>query len=168
MIKKLCCKFIYKLALNIATLGYLGYLPAPGTCGSIFAFFIFIILKYLGIFSLDLELLAIILFAFFALVVIKYVINNLDHFDNSLIGFDPKEIIIDEVSGCFIALYGLTSFSSFIWAFILFRFFDITKTAGISVIEKKFRGPLGVLLDDIVAGVYANIVVKLMVFYGFV
>ena len=72
---------------------------------------------------------------------------------------DPKEIVIDEVSGQLISLLPILllgieiSFQSLFYSFITFRFFDITKI-GLNKIE-KLHGALGVLLDDILAGIYS-------------
>ena len=54
---------------------------------------------------------------------------------------------------------------TFIAAFILFRFFDIAKPLGIRQLE-NIKGGWGVMLDDVLAGVYANIVLQILVASG--
>ena len=72
---------------------------------------------------------------------------------------DHTEIVIDEVCGMSIALFFLSSS----WlevglAFVLFRLFDIAKPYPIHVIDRKVSGALGVMLDDVIAGLYAGAV----------
>ena len=70
---------------------------------------------------------------------------------------DPGEVVIDEVAGQSIPLIYVSSLESvdlIIISFIAFRFFDIFKIYPINRIE-KLKGTLGVMLDDILAGVYA-------------
>ena len=78
---------------------------------------------------------------------------------------DSSKIIIDEYSGMALSLFpvlyfpwGEHSLYYYILAFSLFRFFDISKTVGINDLQ-KLKGGLGVMLDDIVAGVYSMIIV---------
>ena len=72
---------------------------------------------------------------------------------------DPGIVIIDEVLGQWVALFSLWYVGDPIFivcAFFLFRFFDILKLYPASVFEKRFGGT-SVMLDDVVAGIYANI-----------
>ena len=69
---------------------------------------------------------------------------------------DPAKIVIDEFVGfavlaCFIPLQFLLS------GFFLFRFFDILKPLGIKVLEEYWQGTLGIMLDDLLAALYAAI-----------
>jgi phosphatidylglycerophosphatase A len=135
-----------------ATLGPVGYLPyAPGTYGSAIA----CILLYFfpSIFAHP-------LFIFIFIVVSLIVLNNL-----ALERKDPGYVIIDEVSGMFVAMagHGIT-FLSLLAGFILFRFFDIIKPYPIRRLEKLRKG-YGILADDIVAGVFANL---LLIFGGMI
>ena len=93
---------------------------------------------------------------------------------------DPSEIVIDEFIGQSIVILfafflggnvyiilSLTSSQSFLlpyilelellFAFILFRIFDILKPFPINIIDKKIKNGLGVMLDDVVAAIYASI-----------
>ena len=77
---------------------------------------------------------------------------------------DASEIVIDEVIGVyfiFIIINNLVIFSQIIdmlLIFILFRFFDIFKPFPIKVVDQKIKNSIGVILDDIIAGVYTIII----------
>lgn len=73
---------------------------------------------------------------------------------------DNDAIVIDEVTGVWIALIpaGL-SIPLVIAAFLLFRFFDILKPWPVSWADKKLPGALGVMTDDIIAGIFAALVI---------
>jgi phosphatidylglycerophosphatase A len=78
---------------------------------------------------------------------------------------DAKEIVIDEVAGFLLA----TIFFPFTWltlgaGFFLFRFFDILKPPPIKKIEGIARGALGIVLDDLGAGVYALVCIGVIVY----
>ena len=86
-------------------------------------------------------------------------------------GKDPKEVVIDEIVAvfliCFIAklITPELKYQNYFVIFILFRFFDIIKPYPISVIDKKMKNPIGIMLDDILAGflsacIYVLIFVK--------
>ena len=77
---------------------------------------------------------------------------------------DPKEVVIDEFTGQFIALLAITSSNntndiilSILLSFLLFRFFDITKLGPIKKFE-ELPGGIGIMADDIVAGICAFLV----------
>lgn len=70
-------------------------------------------------------------------------------------GHDPSRIVADEMVGVWIAMLGVPfSFFNLALAFVLFRIFDIWKPLGIRRME-KFPGGWGVMLDDVLAGIYA-------------
>ncbi len=86
---------------------------------------------------------------------------------------DPKEVVIDEFIGQSIPIYlyeiahGSTKESNeaalfYLYIFILFRYFDIKKPFPISFFDKKFKNSFGVIMDDIVAGLY--VVLTLIIF----
>ncbi|MCR2088230.1 phosphatidylglycerophosphatase A, partial [Campylobacter upsaliensis] len=66
---------------------------------------------------------------------------------------------------CAIAASAENSLLNFVLAFIFFRFFDITKPSIIGKIDKKVKGGLGVMLDDMLAGLFAGLLCA--VIYGF-
>lgn len=73
-------------------------------------------------------------------------------------GKDPSCIVIDEIAGISTAFL-LIPFSAVnaILVFLLFRFFDILKPYPVGYLDKNLNGGAGVVLDDVAAGVYANI-----------
>ena len=76
-------------------------------------------------------------------------------------GHDAGHIVIDEVVGYLIAFVWLPlTWQSALGAFLFFRFFDIVKPYPISVLDEKVRGGLGVMVDDVAAGLAANIVLQ--------
>ena len=86
---------------------------------------------------------------------------------------DPKEVVIDEFIGQSIPIYlyeishGTSKESQdvilfYLYIFILFRFFDIKKPFPVSLFDKKFKNSFGVIIDDVVAGLY--VVLTLIIF----
>jgi len=78
---------------------------------------------------------------------------------------DPPVIVVDEVAGFLLT----TAFIPFTWSsvaggFFLFRFFDILKPPPIKSTEKKLKGGIGIVVDDLLAGVYAHISLRLLLF----
>jgi phosphatidylglycerophosphatase A len=72
---------------------------------------------------------------------------------------DPGIVVIDEIAGQWITLAGMTAFNwkSWLAAFLLFRLFDILKPPPIRKLE-RLHGGLGIMADDILAGVYGALV----------
>lgn len=147
-----------RLFIYLATLGPLGHLVGSGTVGSLVAIFF----VFLNNYFLNLNSQAILISS---LIIVSLIIINLArrHFIYS----DPKEIIIDEFVGCLIACFGIPfNLTSILLAFILFRFFDITKSFGICYIEKFCKGSFGILFDDVIAGLFANLCIRFFVLFG--
>jgi phosphatidylglycerophosphatase A len=79
------------------------------------------------------------------------------------LGHDSHKIVIDEVIGYFVAILFLPhSLMVAIYAFVLFRVFDVSKPPPIYQIQSLPHG-WGVLADDILAGIYTNIVLQILV-----
>ncbi len=79
-------------------------------------------------------------------------------------GGDPSIVVIDEFLGMWIALLGLPKeLLPVILGFFAFRFFDIAKVPPANYFDQR-RGGLGIMLDDVVAGIYANILVRVVLF----
>jgi phosphatidylglycerophosphatase A len=80
-------------------------------------------------------------------------------------GKDGRPIVIDEVTGMVIALVFVPAeVKSYVGAFLLFRFFDIVKLTPAKKME-TLKGGWGVTLDDVVAGIYANLSLHLVLFF---
>lgn len=78
-------------------------------------------------------------------------------------GPDPSIVVIDEIVGMWVALYAIPlSITSVVIAFVLFRAFDIVKPYPAKQVEQYPNG-WGIMLDDIVAGIYANIATRIIV-----
>jgi len=74
---------------------------------------------------------------------------------------DPSEIVIDEVAGFLVATIAIPiSLTTIVLAFVFFRGFDILKPYPIALIEKKLKGGLGIVMDDVLAGLLALAVLK--------
>lgn len=125
--------------------------PAPGTWGTLGALpigiLIYAVAGWIGL-----------LIATIAVSVIGYWAAG--KFEEQSGEHDNGAIVIDEVAGVWIALIpaGL-SIPHVIAAFLLFRFFDILKPWPISWADKKLPGALGVMADDIIAGVFAALII---------
>ena len=71
---------------------------------------------------------------------------------------DPAEVVIDELCGYVVAMLGHpVGFSSILTGFLLFRLFDIWKPWPIRTVERKLTGGASIMLDDVIAGLAANI-----------
>ena len=125
----------------------IGFLPISGTIGSLIAIFVyFIFYNYLNLLSF---IVLIILIFFYSIFFLDKTIKR--SFSTS----DPKEIVIDEFIGQSIPLLLCeNNFFLIILSFILFRLFDITKPWPASYFDLKVKNANGVLMDDIIAGLY--------------
>lgn len=168
------------LALVIATCG-VGYLPlAPGTWGSLVGIVVHAVVRGIGLTLMfnaaavrpRLTLLHVYSVTLALEVVAALVITGVGIWAASrteqLSGKkDPSKVVIDEVAGQFIALLPVPFLINDAWwaaimAFVLFRFFDIVKPYPARKLESLEAG-LGIMADDIVAGVYAAILVGMAV-----
>ena len=138
----------------IATLGGLGLFPiAPGTLGSIVSWIIFIILSH----HINMTFLTI-AFIFLAIFICEQASKD-------LVEKDHKSIVLDELVGIWVAMIPVLYISSTqqeriayaVIALILFRFFDILKPFPISYFDKRFKNGFGIVIDDIVAGIFAGL-----------
>ena len=140
-----------KLFVSIFFVGYIKF--AQGTWGSMASLFIMYIL--FNILSLPLSILLLIfIFLFF---IANYFINYFTSLTNT---YDSKHIVIDELLGIFtiFLFYDLifiyNEISTFILIFFVFRFFDIMKFFPANYIDKNWKNGFGVILDDIIAGLF--------------
>jgi phosphatidylglycerophosphatase A len=133
-----------------------GAIPwAPGTMGTIVAIPFFLVLSYLP------------LPAYLVVVLILFTVGVwLCEIAAKDTGVDDHPgIVWDEIVGYLITMIAVPCHFNWIVAgFILFRIFDIWKPWPIRVIDKQLKGGLGIMLDDVLAGVYALVVLHLMLF----
>jgi phosphatidylglycerophosphatase A len=134
-----------------------GYSPiASGTAGTLIAIPI-----YFFISAIPSPIYEITLAAFFFLSI--WISENAEMFFKRK---DDGRIVIDEMMGFFITMLWVPKTARFIViGFFLFRFFDILKPFPIRQLEKKIKGGFGVVLDDVLAGIYANIILRLIYFF---
>jgi len=135
----------------VATWGGCGFLrPAPGTWGTLGGLPFGIALMLLGGPIALLVGLA---------VVIPLGLWASKHFEIMARDKDSGMIVIDEVAGLWIALLPAAfTPTSVILAFLLFRFFDVLKPYPVSWIDQKMQGALSIMGDDLMAGIYAALV----------
>ncbi len=77
---------------------------------------------------------------------------------------DPSEVVIDEIVGYLVAAIGFTAnIYSIAISFLAFRFFDIFKPWPVRDVETQLNKGLGIMADDVVAGLYANILTRLII-----
>lgn len=135
-------------ALILSTWFWSGLSPkAPGTAGSLAALPVGFLLYYLGGQLLLLEA---------TIIVFCLGLWSTHIYITKTSRSDPGEVVIDEVAGQWIPL--LVAGSSPLYyalAFILFRLFDIFKPWPISWLDKNIKGAFGVMIDDILAGLFA-------------
>ena len=172
----------------IATFFGIGFIPwAPGSVASAVTFIFYFLLVYLltlikgGITSLASPDLINSLMVFFTglFFIGSWAADRYSIVHNKQ---DPKEVVIDEVVGQALTIMIITFFlpyigiealqkfykigineSQLVWlnllsAFILFRVFDITKPWPINIIDRKYKNGLGVMLDDVIAAIFAALV----------
>ncbi len=160
------------MSAAIATIFGIGYLrPAPGTWGSLFALIIAVLLvEIFGMVGFVFALLSISVFGWWATSVYLKQIKTKD----------PSEVVIDELVGQWIAVlpivisafyFKLEPFDlwpGWISSFLFFRLFDILKPSLIGWADEK-NGALGVMLDDIFAGIAAAIctITLAILYHGF-
>lgn len=135
-----------------------GFLPkAPGTWGALLAFLIS--LPFLEVESIQINTVLVILVMVFTVLGI-WSSNQVE----SEWGHDPKQVVVDEMVGFWISIIFVPAvLKYYIIGFVLFRFFDILKPLGIRKAE-QLKGGYGVMGDDILAGIYSNIVLQCVVF----
>ena len=79
---------------------------------------------------------------------------------------DPSEVVIDEVAGILWTFFLLPlSWLTLCVGFILFRIFDIFKPFPIRTLERRLRGGIGIVLDDLLAGIYANLCLRIFLLF---
>jgi len=150
-------KFHDRAVLFLATGFFVGTVPfAPGTFGSIIGLPVCFLISRLNIY---LSVIWTLLFIIFAIWVAAAALKILKK-------EDPAEIVIDEIAGLIVTFVGLPfTLKTAIAGFIIFRAFDILKPFPIRTLEEKVAGGPGVVLDDVMAGIYGNVVLRLVIYF---
>ena len=146
------------LVLTMMGIGTSKY--APGTVASFVTCLI-----YIWFYNLQVNIFFLILSAF---VIFIFSVYAIDRYKKSFSEIDAKEIVVDEFIGQsipvltvynFIEINNLNHFIFYTFiSFVLFRIFDIWKPYPIKNIDQKMKSGFGVILDDIVAGIYSAII----------
>lgn len=141
-----------------------GYSPfAPGTAGSIIGIIIFYLFNlYTNSLNISNELIllinliAIIFVLLLGVFSIKKVHTIWEH--------DAPKIVIDEIVGVWIAIFAMPfEWQYYVYALVLFRFFDIAKPLFIRKLD-NMKGDWSVMLDDVLAGIYSLIVIQILLY----
>ena len=143
-----------RLAVFLATVGYCGYCPiAPGTVGSAAGLVFYLLVWWTQSPIVEVGLIV----ALFAAGVWAGTIA--EHYFG---GIDPGPIVIDEVVGMLITLAFIpVGWSAALAGFVLFRIFDVIKPYPAGRFE-ALHGGLGVMADDAMAAVYANLSLRFL------
>jgi len=147
------------LILFLASAGYVGYIPvASGTFGSLVA-----IPMFWGFDGLRAASVPLYLLTFVGAVAAACWIAGLA--EVYLQEHDSHKIVIDEVVGSLAAtLFLQPTWMHALVAFVIFRALDVIKPFPAGYVDKNFPGGYGVVLDDVVSGVYSNLLVQLLIF----
>ena len=144
--------------VQLATLGVVGNFKAPGTLASVLTLPAVVWLSTMQL-SCGMHALLLFLLCIISLWIVSRACASFpgDH--------DPSAIVIDEVIGCLVTFYCIPlHVTSICVGFILFRLLDIYKPCGIAWIE-RCTGSWGIVLDDVMAGILANILVRVVLVY---
>lgn len=143
-----------RLCRYVATLGPFGYALAPGTVASILTLpLVHILQAYTSPVSYVLFITALFVCS---LYIVRIALQDIGK------RHDPSEIVLDEVMGCLITFIAIPfNAKTALMGLVLFRFFDISKCAGIEKCE-QLAGAWGVILDDVAAGLLSNIILHII------
>lgn len=143
-----------RLAVVIATVAFCGYAPvAPGTFGSAAGLVVYLIVWWTRSPAIEVALIA----ATFVLGVWSATLAE-RHFG----GTDPGPVVIDEVLGMLVTLAFIpVGLSGALAGFVLFRILDVIKPFPADRFE-RLHGGLGIMADDAMAGIYANLCLRLV------
>jgi len=142
-----------KTIIFFSTWGWIGFSPvAPGTFGSLAALPMCMLVSMMPV---DIAL----VFTAILIVLATWIAHAAEKLEARN---DPNHVVIDEVCGMVIALFALPFSPGIIAAGVaLFRGFDIFKPFPINWADRKVGGGLGIMLDDIIAGIIANGLIRL-------
>ena len=145
--------FKQKSIIFLATGGLIGFSPvAPGTFGSLAALPVCLLISLMGVGSG-------MIFVVVLVMLSTWIAHAAEKIEAQK---DPKQVVVDEICGMAVALFTLPFTPVFIiGGFALFRVFDILKPFPIRWVDKKVPGGLGIILDDIIAGMFANGLLRL-------
>ncbi len=149
------------LIIFLASVGYLGYIPiASGTFGSLVGIPLFWGFDALRAASTPLYLLTYVA----AVAAACWIAGMADVY---LHEHDSHKIVIDEVVGYLAAtLFFAPTWRHALAAFVIFRALDVVKPYPAGYIDEQVRGGVGVVLDDVVSGMYSNLALRVLIAVG--
>ena len=145
-----------RAVLFVATGFFIGNLPfAPGTFGSLIGLPLCFLLSRLDLLK---SLICILIFILFAMGIASAA-------EKIIKQRDPGQIVIDEIAGLMVTLAGLPfNLKTALAGFIIFRVFDILKPFPIRMLDRNLGGGSGIVLDDVMAGIYGNLIIRLGIY----
>jgi len=146
------------LVIVLASWGFLGYSPiVSGTVGTVGAIPLFLLATLLPTAVYAVLLIAFILFASW--------ISGLA--ESEFGQKDSGKIVIDEVAGYLVTMFLIpVTWQYVLYGFLAFRFFDIVKIPPARQFDRNVKGGFGVVMDDVFAGIYANLALRLLMVLG--
>lgn len=145
-----------RLIIGAASVAYTGFSPfAPGTVATALVAFLFWLGKGLakGTYNYGLLVLGLLFLGWWLA----------DRAEEILGEKDSPRIVVDEMAGFLVAMVALPRTMSYLAAaFVLFRLFDIWKVFPTKLILARMEGGLAIIIDDVIAGIYANLVLQLL------
>ena len=143
--------FLIKAFVSVFGIGYIRI--APGTFGSLFA----ILVWYISIIFLN-------IYFFYTIIIIVFIFSfkAINIYLRNVNKDDPSEVVVDEFIGQSLPLIFLLQFNVYevLLAFSSFRLFDIFKIYPVNKVE-NIKGANGVIMDDVVAGIYSLIIIMI-------
>jgi phosphatidylglycerophosphatase A len=148
-----------RLVIILATWWGTGYSPvAPGTVGTIAAIPLFLLLSLLPLYGYICGVLVIGLAASWLAGRAEQIFGEQDN----------QRIVIDEVMGLLVTMAAVPLTWQYLLAgVVLFRIFDVLKPPPIRLIERTVKGGYGVVFDDVLAGIYAQISLRIVLYVFF-
>ena len=145
------------LVVALATAGGVGFSPvAPGTCGALVALPLLPILAALRTRSA-------VAYGLVLAVAVALAVWAAGRAEGVFGGHDHSRIVIDEVAGLLVAgLFVPGTWLAAVVAFLFFRAFDVAKVFPAGLIDARVKGGVGVVGDDLVAGLYAGLAARLV------
>jgi phosphatidylglycerophosphatase A len=146
---------VTRFAVFLATVAYCGFFPiAPGTVGSAAGLIVYLLVWWSHSPLIEVGLIA-----------VTFGVGTwaATHAERYFGGIDPGPVVIDEVLGQLVTLAFIpVGWSGALAGFVLFRIYDVIKPYPANRLE-KFHGGFGIMADDAMAGVYANLTLRALI-----
>ena len=149
-------KFRERAVFFVATGFLVGTVPfAPGTFGSLLGLPLCFLLSRLNLLQ---SVICIVIFILFAIGIASAA-------EKIIKQKDPGQIVIDEIAGLMVTFAGVPfNLKTVLVGFVIFRVFDILKPFPIRALERRVAGGSGIVLDDVLAGIYGNLTIRFVIY----